>query len=264
MIKLVVSDLDGTMFDKSCVVPEEAVALVRRLHENNILFSIASGRADSAIRAIAQKLGVHCPYVTSNGSTIVQEGASLRRVEFPLRWLRAACERADELKHSVIYTVNGEERITAVTPLLALGMQEGRCKLLPFTQEEWETLSIEKLLVWDEQRNGSICEISSMISEIGELALVQYGQHAIEVTERTVSKATGLAALTELLHVEISEVLMIGDDRNDIEVLKLAGIGAAVGNAKPEVKAVADYVCEGTHFQGIKEAVERFCFGETV
>ena len=56
--------------------------------------------------------------------------------------------------------------------------------------------------------------------------------------------------------------MAVGDHTNDIEVIKKAGIGVAVANADPQLKAVADYITIGERDQGVREAVEKFVFGE--
>ena len=55
------------------------------------------------------------------------------------------------------------------------------------------------------------------------------------------------------------QVLAVGDDDNDIEMFQAAGISAAVGNVSDNARPYADYVCRGRQFEGVKEAVAKFC-----
>ena len=74
------------------------------------------------------------------------------------------------------------------------------------------------------------------------------------------SKASGLIRLIEYLSMQTSCVMAVGDHTNDIELIRKAGIGVAVANADPLLKAEADYVTTGERDQGVKEAIERFVF----
>ena len=65
-----------------------------------------------------------------------------------------------------------------------------------------------------------------------------------------VSKKTGLVRLTEVLHVSMEEVMVFGDQMNDLDIMEHAGIGVAVGNAVDEVKAIADYVVGSNNEDG--------------
>ena len=89
---------------------------------------------------------------------------------------------------------------------------------------------------------------------------VEDGWGYFDVVQRGVSKATGLARLMKRLGVDASDVVAFGDAGNDIEMLRLAGTGIAMGNAAPEVKAVADRVCEPCRSQGVLRVLEEiFC-----
>lgn len=80
----------------------------------------------------------------------------------------------------------------------------------------------------------------------------------IEVFLADVSKRLGLEALAARLGLDRSEIMAIGDHMNDIEMLAWAGLGVAMGNALPEVQAVADVVTTHVEEDGVAEAIERF------
>jgi hydroxymethylpyrimidine pyrophosphatase-like HAD family hydrolase len=163
----------------------------------------------------------------------------------------------------VIFTIEGRERVPQVTDwLLEDGRKTGQVyRAEPFTAEEWARVQTEKVLIFDPAQDGGIEEIEALCArEAATLAPVRYGRRSIEVTEASVNKATGLTALLRYLGISPAETLVVADDQNDLEILRLAGVGAAVANATGAAKAAADYVCAGENFAGVREAVERFCF----
>ena len=93
------------------------------------------------------------------------------------------------------------------------------------------------------------------------VSIIQSGtEHAwgVEVYISGISKRTGLETLAARLEAAPEEIMAIGDHINDIEMLEWAGWGVAMGNALPEVKAVADWVTEPLSADGVAHAIERF------
>ncbi len=74
--------------------------------------------------------------------------------------------------------------------------------------------------------------------------------NSIEILPFGVSKKTGLVRLADVLHVSMHEVMVFGDQMNDLDIMEHAGIGVAVGNAVDEVKAIADYVVGSNNEDG--------------
>ena len=71
-----------------------------------------------------------------------------------------------------------------------------------------------------------------------------------------VSKATGIRALMDAFGIDASEVMAFGDAGNDAEMLRLAGVGVAMGNASDELKSIADLVCDPCEEQGVLKVLE--------
>lgn len=77
-------------------------------------------------------------------------------------------------------------------------------------------------------------------------------------------KGLGLRDLCEHLQIDLSETIAIGDNFNDVGMLREAGLSAAVANAVPEIKEMCDYVCTADHNEGaVAEVIERFILSDT-
>jgi Cof subfamily protein (haloacid dehalogenase superfamily) len=81
---------------------------------------------------------------------------------------------------------------------------------------------------------------------------------SLEVLPKNGGKANGVRTLIKDLGVAPENIMAIGDGENDIEMLKLAGLGVAMGNAAAEVKAAADEVVSSNNADGVAEAIEKF------
>ncbi len=80
----------------------------------------------------------------------------------------------------------------------------------------------------------------------------------LEIMHKDVSKANGLRILARELGINSSEIIAIGDNFNDIEMIEYAGLGVAVGNAPAGVREKADYVTLNKNGLGVKEVIDKY------
>lgn len=261
MIRLIVCDMDGTFVGPSELLPPDAAEFIRRLENAGYRFTVATGRSDGYMADRIEKMQLKCPYIANNGATIMQESKTLMRKQFSIIGLKDIASLAYDLGFSIIYTFAGKERVTEVTPWLIHQGEKHNSPFTaePFTEEEWQTLKVDKVLIYDKTRSGDIGKVELLCPAVPGASYVRYGDKAIELMEQTANKASGLQELCNILSVSTDEVLAIGDDTNDIELFQLAGASAAVANGKDAAKTYAKYICTKKEFEGVKEAISRFC-----
>ena len=109
MVKLVISDMDGTLIDRDEVLPKKAVEMAHALREKGILFTIATGRVECMAEKYVQELDIQIPYIACNGVTIVQGDTVLKRNKIPLKGLQGIIRKADEMGMSLVYSIDGKE-----------------------------------------------------------------------------------------------------------------------------------------------------------
>ena len=95
------------------------------------------------------------------------------------------------------------------------------------------------------------------------VTLLDHGAKWCEVLPPGVNKGKGVERVLERLGVAPAEALACGDAENDVEMLKLVGVGAAVANAQPAALAAADVVVASNADDGVAQAVRRFVYGES-
>ena len=81
---------------------------------------------------------------------------------------------------------------------------------------------------------------------------------ALEASPKNISKGSGLRELCDVLKISVEECVAIGDGFNDLEILQMAGVGVAMGNARDEVKKIADFVTDDNDHDGVAKAIEKF------
>lgn len=265
MIKLVVTDVDGTIVGKDEVLSEKMISFVQELQERGILYTIATGRVDGLVKDYTQKLGLTLPYVACNGGTVMQNGRVLVRKTIPLRLLKPVFEKADSMGMSLMYSIGGVEAAYRETPYVMQQQETFDRYHNPkgFTQEEWDQLQVDKVIVMAAVRDGSIGVIEEMLKELdGTIGYKRYADKAIDILNPEAVKEQGVRELARILGIPMEQVLFAGDDLNDIQSIREAGIGVAVANALDCVKEAADYVAGKPCYEGVMEAVRKFAWEE--
>lgn len=261
MIKCIVCDIDGTMVGHSETLPEGIADFIRKIEDAGIMFTIATGRSDGYMESRIRKMNLTHPYIVNNGASIMEGNRALLRKNFPISDIRDIVPVAESLGMSIIYTFEGAERVTAITPwIIHEGEKHGKeFKAEPFSDEEWTTLKADKILIYDQSRSGNISKIEDLCADLPHASEVRYGEKAIELMEKSANKGSGLLELIQILGIDKDEVLAIGDDTNDVLMFQTVSHSAAVANAKSAVLAYATYVCKAEEFEGVKEAIRTIC-----
>ena len=92
--------------------------------------------------------------------------------------------------------------------------------------------------------------------------MVQTEDHLLQVMAADVDKASALLAVARHLGVEAPNVMAIGDNANDLGMIRWAGLGVAMGNASADLLAWADHVTDHNDADGVAKAIERFVLAE--
>lgn len=261
MIKLVVTDVDGTIVGKDEILHEEMITFAKELKEAGIWYTIATGRVEGLVFDYIKKMGIEIPYIACNGGTLVQGEKIIERNTIPLRELRELMELADKMEMSLMYSMDGVENAYRETPYVVQQQKEFGRYLKPrrVIEEEWGILQVDKVIVMSKVRDGSIGKIEELCRRLPkEIGYKRYADKSIDILSKESTKEMGVEKLAGYMNIRMEEVLFAGDDLNDIEIIKKAGVGVAVKNAQEPVKKAADYIAQQECYKGVIEAVKKF------
>lgn len=260
MIRCMASDLDGTLLrDDRTISPENRKAIDQALQQG-MKIVLASGRMIQAIRPFFDQLGLDLPVIAYNGAVVQEPLSGKVLAHHPLdqqlaasvvEIFREAGVHLNVYQHDELYMDEqsrwGRDYAAMavvkphLVPDLAAVITEPPPKLLGIG--ELDTINRMQTLL--ERRFGDA------------LCLTRSNPNYLEIVAPRVSKAAALAELAGKWGIKPGEVMAIGDGLNDLPMLRWAGIGVAVGNAAPEVKAEADWVVEDNNHHGVAEALSR-------
>ena len=261
--RLLVSDMDHTLLDENTRLLPENLAAIRRHVAAGGLFTVATGRMPAAIRVFPALLPcINLPVITGNGGQVVDLAGGDRVLR---RWVlppavrpvvREALERFPGLGAVAYYGLEGFCAFRVTDLVEGLIAKEGRQPLstpVDASPGPWN----KTLMTQDHQVLLDVrAWLEPRLAGLGRTVFSE--ENYLEILPLGVSKGSALAFLLELEGIDPREVVAVGDAPNDREMLELAGVGAAVDNAAPELKAAADaVVCANT--QGaVRACLERW------
>ena len=188
---------------------------VAALRTLNIPVIIATGNVLCVARAVAKLLGTGGILIAENGG-IVECG----RVESDTSHMKECMDALEILeKHFSLERLDPEARITEI------GLR----------------------------RNFNVEEARKLLGDAA-VDIVDTG-FAIHIKSKKINKGTGLKRIAQMMGLDARDFVAIGDSPNDVEMIKAAGLGVAVGNAHPELKKGAGMVTKGEHGAGVEEAL---------
>lgn len=276
MVKLLASDLDGTIIDNN-IVTNDDLNVINKLNKKSVNFTICTGKTYSMSKNICDKLKPTYG-IFGNGTQIIdlKTGKELKRNIISNMQALACLDIAQKNKlHVHIYT---ENKIISQEKLKYMAFRNYK---LYKDQIQFETVKSLKEYIREQKPNilklvisgeEELKEIKRKIEKEEDLIAIQikkYNEYKdkiinseyeyLDIVPKHVTKYDALKQLSDYLKINNEEVMAVGDNINDIEMIKNAGIGVAIGGSYKEVKDVATYVTKNTvKSGGFAEAVYKF------
>lgn len=259
-IRLVVTDLDGTLLDQQHRVSAENKEAIREAVARGVTVTIATGRMYISALPYAKQLEVDVPIITYNGALIKSVSGEVlfkkyiapQEVRAVAAFCRARGWYLQIYQNDALYF---ESRCDKAKGYEALAGIEGVAAGEALYQMEDE---VPKMLIITDSGAQTDEFIQILQAEFGErIFATKSNPTYIEIVHPSVNKATALDILMEKLDVRKEEVMAIGDSGNDLPMLKEAGLSIAMDNAGDAVKALCDFVTEDCAHSGVAAAIRR-------
>lgn len=260
-IKLLVADVDGTLLPHKKKLSERNLAAIRAAQAKGVKVTLATGRMHASAQAIARAAGISLPIITCNGAMVKScDGEVVFEKCIDAALVKEVLEFCLANNWHVQWYVNGELYINKKTPDTWVGYDEDEKIKIHEANGDFDTYSknVIQLVVLD--RSGRIVEISQLLQKkFGKYLFTPHtAAFCIDIVGRGMHKAIGIDVLAKQYGISPDEIMAIGDSDNDIDMIKYAGLGVAMGNAFDSVKAVADYITLPCEDDGFAAAVEKF------
>lgn len=261
-IKLVAIDLDDTLLDSKLKISLECRNAIERCRQLGVKVTLATGRMFRSALPYARQLQMNLPLITYQGAWVRNafSGESLYYRPVPRQLGIELLQVARRFKYHCQTYVNDQLYMERLTP-----EGEAYARLAGVTPVIVGKL--EEVMAEDPMKMLFINNDTSRLDELEELLKAEFGQHLyitkskpnyLEAMHPEATKGRGLAAVARYFGVDRGEVMAIGDSYNDLDMLRWAGVGVAVSNAREEVRREADYVTCSNEEHGVAEALTKF------
>ncbi|WP_034158395.1 Cof-type HAD-IIB family hydrolase [Sphingomonas sp. ERG5] len=265
-IRLVVSDLDGTLVDKHKQLTPAVIEAVARLRGAEVGFTIISARPRSGMMPIADALEIDDPMGAFNGGTVFRRDGTILcqhridpdvvRTIFDLvgdaavdRWVFADdvwYASTDQGAHVASERIASNQAPVITSDFSAL---YDRADKLTFVSDD------PVLLAGLRDRAAGLA---------GRATIVQSQTYYLDVTALAANKGDGIALLAGAMNTPLAAVAAIGDQANDVPMFERAGLSIAMGQGPAEVRAKADLVTSGNDADGVARAIREMILGVAV
>ena len=260
-IKLIAIDLDDTLLDNRQQLSPRTLAVLQQAMRNGVAVTIATGRMFQSALPFATELGIKLPLITYNGALIRQGDNGETIFHRPIETALAQ-ELADLFRRRNWYLqkyVDDRLYVAELDENARFYADYAKVEAIPlgdsfFHMNEAPTKMLSM---------GEPAELAAISTELdnrfgGRLYLASSKKRYLEMVDARVNKGQALDFMAGRLGILQHEVMAIGDSMNDLDMIQYAGIGVAMGNANPTVRAAADFVTLGNSEDGVAAAVEKF------
>ncbi len=247
MIRLVVSDMDGTILRNGAQeLPPRMVPIIQRLHDKGILFVAASGRQYNGLQHLLGPVASICDYICENGAMALHNGEVIYKALFDHDLGNALMEDIWRHKDCEIQLSAPEAvYIQAKDPYFAWHVKNVLRNITIETDNIFETGAEYIKISAYVHGNHTLEYMEEFREKWGKhFLLASTCEHWIDFIPDNIHKGSALKALLDHTGIRADEVISFGDNYNDIEMLAASGDSYAIADAVPELKQIAHHTCE--------------------
>jgi Cof subfamily protein (haloacid dehalogenase superfamily) len=288
MIKVVVTDMDGTLLNEKHEISEPSLRAIEKLDKENIRLIISTGRHYISTMRTLEKYNIKCDYIVASGAEVRdQEGKVLKQIPMDHSNFQEILDRIKAFK--------GEIRFCSDEFDYMLGTEEDKRKSMLLeakhffnteTPEEVEAselfqkrlasvkcidsvedlrelnVTIYKIFIFSSEE-AVILEMDKALSSVEGIVSASSFPTNLELTHINAQKGIALKEYIEKLGFAMEEVMVLGDSMNDYSMLSMDfGATVAMENAMEEIKKVSKYMTKSNNEDGFAYAIEKMLCGE--
>ena len=272
-IRIILLDLDGTLLTHDKQLSPGNRAALERAVAMGIWIVPSTGRFYQGMPAVVRELPFVRYAVTINGAQVYdgKEDAVLHRAEIAPAAAERVFDRLDALPviydcfldgwgymdarhYAQIDRFIADPRVNRMVKDLRRPVEDFRA----FIRRENRPLQKIQMFFRDLDRRREALEV--LPRDLPDMAVTSSIPNNIEINDKAATKGEALRFLCRHLGVDVRDTMAFGDGSNDMSMIQAAGIGVAMANADPALRAAADYVTDTNDADGVAKAIARFCF----
>lgn len=264
--KLVAVDMDGTLLTPDLQISGATVETVREAIDNGIVITLSTGRMYLAALPFADMLQLDVPLITCNGALTK---CSMTGKVYDVKTISGKyCSEIIEYCRNagISASIYNNDEIFIEKDSGNVEIHEEMDKAEPQVVEDLNDVldgSIIKLLLNSHDKRGLEYHTNMLYDKYAEKLNFYFSlPYFVEIVNAFANKRNALESLAEKLGVRREEIIAIGDNYNDMDMIQYAGLGVAMGNAPQYLKEIADFVTYSNDEDGVRHVLEKFILSE--
>lgn len=281
MVKLIVSDMDGTLLNEKMQISKSNAEAIREAEKQGIPFIVATGRGYTEAKPLLDEVGLSCPIIALNGAQIYDAEGNLQKTAGLTK------DTADKIiqkirKHGLyceittgkgIFSNSKVKRIETVASLLsetnpdttykmAVVLAAARLEIMNIHYIddydeliEDDTIDILKIIAFSENGPKVLNPIKDELNELGDLAITSSFENNIEINNIHAQKGIAVTEVAKERDIDLKDVMTFGDNLNDLSMLSITGYSFAMENAAKEAKEAAKFLTSANSDNGVAEGI---------
>ena len=269
MIRLIASDMDGTLLNNEHKIPEKNVELIKYAQNNNIEFVVATGRAYYEALPALEENNIVCDVISFNGGVVYNKNREIisitplqiKDLYYTIGIFKSLGINYQLYTKNTVYTNSIETDIQAYSDLIrSIGSTpnvEHLRKEAKIRLQKGQITEVDNIeLHLNEEDNPPIKVIGisndfeklvkaqKLLSENDNIAVTSSGKNNLEIMDKCATKGHALKQVADEHKISLKNTLAIGDNLNDEAMLSIVKYSVAMENAMPQLKEIAKYTTE--------------------
>ncbi|NFI59966.1 HAD family phosphatase [Clostridium botulinum] len=280
MIKLIASDMDGTLLNNNHDIDVGTVEAIRKAEEAGIIFAISTGREYDSVKGLLDKHNIRCQCILSNGAEYRDEdGNILEVININEKYAKQIIQILDENKLPAriftdkgVFTTSTREKALQEVVFRTLtfnpNLTEDEAKKMAekegfFTSLKYiddvekffeDGIEVRKFVAFHKDVE-LIDKMKKTVGKLEGLAISSSFDDNIEITDLNAQKGIILEQVAKKMDIDIKDVMILGDSFNDYSMFEIFEESVAMKNAIPEVKEIAKYITDSNDNLGVAKAI---------
>ena len=259
MIKLIATDIDGTILIPEKQFTEGVKDCIKRIKDSGIKIVLVTGRMNAAAELVAKELGLNTPVISYQGGLVKENGKTLYEryltedeSEKIIEWAHSEKIHINLYNNDILYSEENNYEIQRYSFRQHVNYE---VKLFSGIKKD----KVNKILAIDYNDPERISKYEKELPKVfPDLYIVKSTPYFLEFSNPEASKFCAVNFLQKYWGIKKEETLTIGDQNNDIALLEAGGLKIAMGNATESLKSIADYVTDTVENDGFVKAVDKF------
>ena len=261
MIKLLLSDVDGTLVTKEKELTDRSIESVHRLHDARIHFAVTSGRPPRGMSMLVEPLALTAPLAGFNGGLVVEPGMDVIEERTIRQDLVAPAIELLEASALTVWVYQGTEWYIREPEGPHVARETHTVRFDPTVVDSFDGLEagVAKIVGVSDDFDAVADAEAAAHERLGEHVSASRSQpYYLDITHPQANKGAVVTFLAERFGISSDEIATIGDMANDVLMFARSGLSIAMGNAHREVQRAARHVTTSNEEDGFANAVDRF------